>query len=531
MAGHFLRGAMVLTMAGLVSKVIGALYRIPLARLIGGEGIGLYQMAYPIYTLMLALSTAGVPVAISILVAEHQARGDGAGARRVFRLALTLLAFTGGLFAVGLFFSAYYLSERVLHEPRAFYPVVALSPAIFLTAVMSAFRGYFQGNQDMAPTASSQVVEQVFRVGTVLVAAYLLLPSGVEFAAAGATFGAVVGSTAGLLWLLFLYIRHWFRRGNPPSGVRHRKVYTQSTMGLLWRITAIAVPLSLGGIIMPVMQIIDASMVPLRLQAAGHSAARATELFGQLTGMAGTLINLPAIITISLAVSLVPAVAEARAAGQWTVLHTRLEDALRITVMLTLPAAVGLAVLAAPIGYLLYDLPEVGVSLAMLAPAVLFVGLYQTTAGALQGMNYPSLPVISLLAGAVVKVVLNYTLTVGWGVRGAAAATVAAFLTAFWLNDYRLKKIMGKGQNWSRLLLKPGLAVTIMAMAVNWLFPVVSSLAGERLAVLVAVAGGAVVYGLGLLLMGAVRRDEVAMLPGIGPDVAHWLAKYGLVRR
>lgn len=143
----FLHGALILTLAGLISKVLGVLYRIPFARFIGAEGIGLYQMAYPVYSLILALSTAGVPVAISLLVAEKRARGDYAGANRVFWLALVLLSFTGLLMTWLMIRSAGYLAERVLHDTRAYYPLLLISPAIFLGAVMSVFRGFFHSNR------------------------------------------------------------------------------------------------------------------------------------------------------------------------------------------------------------------------------------------------------------------------------------------------------------------------------------------------------------------------------------------------
>ncbi|KKM10910.1 hypothetical protein SY88_11080 [Clostridiales bacterium PH28_bin88] len=530
---HFLRGAMVLTLAGLTSKVIGALYRIPLARLMGGEGMGLYQMAYPVYTMLLALSTAGIPVAISILVAEHEARGDAAGARRVFRVALGMLAVTGALSSFLLFRGAFFLAQEVLHEPRSFYPVVALSPAVFLVAVMSAFRGYFQGQQVMAPTAVSQVVEQVVRVSAVLAGAFLLLPYGEEFAAAGATFGAVAGSAAGLVLLLFLYAREqWGLRGGNRQRAR-RRVHTEPTGKLMWRIAVIALPLSLGGLVMPVMQMIDAAMVPIRLQAAGFSPDKALDLFGQLTGFAGTLINLPTIITVSLAVSLVPAVAEARAGQDLEAMHHCIGEALRMTFMLVLPAAAGLWLLAAPISLLLYDLPEVGIPLRVLAPGVLLVGLYQTTSGALQGLGKTYLPVRHLLAGAMVKVLMNYYLTAmpALAVKGAAAATVGGFLVAFVLNYISVVRFARFRLRVADSLLKPAIAATIMTLAVDQVYGYSAAVIGFKAGTVAAVLAGAGVYLVGLLVLGAVRELEIAMLPLVGPPLAGYLRKLGVVRR
>ncbi|HHY61019.1 MAG TPA: oligosaccharide flippase family protein, partial [Clostridia bacterium] len=179
----FFRGALVLSLAGLFVKIIGALYKIPLARLIGKEGIGLYQMAYPVYGILLTLSTAGIPVAISILVAEKQAQGDHYGSRRIFRLSFAMLCGFGLLFTLLMVLLSPWLSRYVFLDERVYYALLAVSPAILLTSISSCFRGYFQGHQTMTPTALSQIIEQLVRVTTVLLLAYLLMPYGLALAA------------------------------------------------------------------------------------------------------------------------------------------------------------------------------------------------------------------------------------------------------------------------------------------------------------------------------------------------------------
>ena len=205
----FLRGAMILTLAGLMVKIIGSVNRILLSRLLGGEGIGLYQMAYPVYLLMLSVSSAGIPIAISIIVAEKVAKGDFASAGRVFRVSLGLMAATGLVFAAGLYCAAGWLVDSgLVRDPRAYYGLVALTPAVFFSlrswpASVVIFRGY----QMMTPPAVSQILEQFVRVVTMVVLAYYLLPYGLEYAAAGApAFGAVPGSITGLIVLSFFLI-------------------------------------------------------------------------------------------------------------------------------------------------------------------------------------------------------------------------------------------------------------------------------------------------------------------------------------
>jgi stage V sporulation protein B len=301
---------MVLATAGLISKVLGVLYRIPFARLVGAEGMGLYQMAYPIYTMVLAVATAGFPVAISVLISEKKARGDALGIRKVFRLSLILLSSTGLLMSWMLFRMSGYLADHVLHDSRAAYSLAFIAPAIFLAGVMSVFRGYFQGQQWMFPTALSQIIEQLIRVGTVLFAAWWLLPRGLEFAAAGATFGAVTGGLAGLFVLLIIYFG--FKPVHSGSALSLNSL-DEGSLSLLKRLMILAFPIAMGALVMPVVQTLDALIVPQRLQQAGYTMQEATELFGQLSGMAGTLINLPGVITIALATSLVPAISAASA--------------------------------------------------------------------------------------------------------------------------------------------------------------------------------------------------------------------------
>ena len=198
----FLKGAFILAAAGLVVKVLGAVYRIPLARLIKDEGMGLYQMAYPIYLILLSISTAGIPTAISKMVSEDVAIGRFKNAHRIFKVSMIVLTIIGLGLTVLLGFGANWLAVKIYKNPKAFYSILSISPAIFFVSIMSCFRGFFQGLQDMTPSAVSQIVEQIGRVIAVFILAYMLLPYGVEYAAAGAAFGPVAGSVMGLIVLI-----------------------------------------------------------------------------------------------------------------------------------------------------------------------------------------------------------------------------------------------------------------------------------------------------------------------------------------
>lgn len=522
----FLGGASILAAAGIISKVFGAVYRIPLARLIGAEGMGLYGMAYPLYTMILALSTAGIPVAISKLVAEKLAQEKPREARQVFRVALEALFALGLGFSLLLFGLVHFMVGRgFLRDARAFWPVVAISPAVFLVAVVSVLRGFFQGQQNMLPTAASQVLEQLLRAGTALLLGYLLIRRGVEFAAAGAAFGAVTGAAGALAVLLW-----YMRREGLTFGER---VEPGARRMILHTVFRLAVPVSLAGLVMPIIQNLDVVIVPRRLEVAGYGVHEATALFGQLSQMAATLINLPTIITVALSVSLVPAISAAVAGGDKAVLKARMETALRLTVLLELPAFVGLFVLARPIMALLYDLPAAGAVLAALSASCLFLGLHQTTSGILQGLGRTDIPVRSLVVGAAVKVLLTYILTAvpALGIRGAALGTVATFAVAALLNALAIERLVGFPWNARELVVKPVAAAIIMAACVRIGYRLLLPLLGTSLTTLLAIGIGVASYGPALVVVRAVRPEDLELLPGPGRTVARYLRAPSPVRR
>lgn len=513
-----------MSLSGLVVKVIGALYKIPLARLIGDEGMGLYQMAYPVYAILLTLSTAGIPVAISILVAEKQAKEDYHGAHRIFRLSLMMLAVFGSFFTLLLIAGSKWLSEHVFLNPGVFYALVAIAPAILLTAVSSSFRGYFQGNQTMVPTAVSQIIEQIIRVATVLLLAYLLLPRGLEFAAAGATFGAVTGGLAALAVLLSAYRRHRQKYKAVLTATGSR----EPAMPLFKRIAVLAFPVSVGGLVVPIMQVIDATIIPTRLQVAGHSFERATGLFGQFSGMANPLINIAPIITISISLALVPIISEAMAKDNKQEVSYRVNQALWSTFLIGLPAAAGLGILATPICVMLYGIREVGPLVAVLTPTTLLLGLYQTTRGTLQGMGKTYLPVINLTVGIVIKGVLNYVLVAipALSIQGAGIATVAGFTVSVVLNVHYVKKYTQFKMDWKKNVVLPLISTCIMALAVRLGYQLINQYLGNTMGVIIAIITGIVTYGLAILVTGGIDPQDLRIIPGIGPKLARALGEF-----
>jgi len=510
----FVTGALILTIAGLLSRILGAMYRIPLSRLIGAEGIGLYEMAYPVYGILLVVSIAGVPVAISKLVAEKMVVGDIKGAKKVFRISLLILLITGLTCSLVLFWIAKPLATYFLGDERVYYSLISIAPAVFFVSIMSAFRGFYQGLQMMTPTAISQVIEQFVRMVTMLVLAYLLLPYGIAYAAAGATFGAVTGSIAGLGMLFFL---HWKYRKIVFSFTCHQKAKKEeSSWGIAYKIFYFSIPIILGGLAVPLMSIINAVLVPVRLQIAGYTVREATNLYGQLTGMAFTLMNFPTVITTALAASLVPVIAQSFALRQWQTLQFQVHEAIRLTLLIALPAALGLCVLAREICELLFACPSAGIPLQILALGTIFLCLHETVAALLQGAGKTSIPVKNLFIGAGVNIIciLIFTIMPSLAIRGVALSTVIGFLIASLLDIIAVERVLGIRLPWIELFLKPFLAAWIMAIFVkrSYLFFFVQN-ASNLLSTFYAVFLGIFIYLILVIILGGVKRRDLKLLP------------------
>lgn len=510
----FLRGAMALTAAGIVVKLLGGVNRILLSRILGGEGIGLYQIAYPVYVLGLSIAGAGVPIALSVMVAEKIAQGDSGGARRIFRIILIFMTVVAVFFGAGLFLSAEGLiAFGLVRDVRAYFPLVVLAPALTVSIITCTFRGYFQGLQIMTSTAISQMCDQFVRVCVMLVLAYTLLPYGLETAVTGAAFGAVPGALAGLAVISALYARHVRRSVPPLRGAGNG----EPVFSLLRRFIILAVPVAAANMLLPAVAGIDMIIVPMRLEAAGHSVQASTALYGYLTGMANGLVQVPTILTVSLATSLVPAVSAAFTAGRLQEVKERTDTAMRIANLITVPACLGLAVLATPISELLYNTAAAGPAIRVLALAAFLIGLQQVTNGLLQGMGRTGIPLLNMGIAAVVKIILSWYLTaLPWlGEVGAAWATNADIALATTLNIYFVRKYIGYRPEWAYIG-KLFIAAAAMAGTAVILYHPLSAVAGNSAATVVSIAAAAIIYLAGLFLVRAVNIAVLRNVPFMG---------------
>lgn len=517
----FVKGAMILAVAGFISRFLGLFYRIILTRLIGTEGVALYQVAYPIYTFLLVTSVSGIPVALAKLVSEKIALGQKNEAHRIFLIARNLSIGIGGLFTLLLLVFAKQLIPILKIDPRAYYSLLAIAPAIVIVSVMASYRGFFQGMQNMVPTALSQILEQIVRMTTIIGLAYFLLPYGVELAAAGATFSAVTGAIVGLIVMLYIYYkkkRVFFADYQTEDQTKGEKVLV-----VIKRIADYAIPVILAASVVQLMGLVILSLVPRRLQLIGYTVQEATALYGELTGVALVLVQFPNVITVALQTSLIPSISEAFTLRDTQAIQNRTSTALRYALFVGLPSSVGLFTLALPLCRVIFDVPSAAIPLYYLAWGVIFISLQQTSSGILQGLGKVKLPARNLLVGAGINAALSYTLTAlpQFGIKGAAIGTVAGFATAALLNIVSLKRSLNVPLKMRTLIWKPAISAAIMGVVVWFSYHQLSSVLQGKIpgsdvfVTFFSVALGAVVYFMALLFTRALQERDLMMLPGM----------------
>lgn len=528
----FLKGAAILGIAGLMVQIMGAVFRIPLGNIIGDEGMGYYQTAYPIYVFLLVFSTNGAPAAISKMISERIALGHLREAHRVFKLSFLFMGVLGIIASAVFFFGAKPL-VALLGNPGAYYAMMAIAPALLFVPLMSVYRGYFQGMQDMGPTAVSQLIEQAARVAVGLFLAIFLLSKGLDYAAAGATFGTSIGPILGVLTLILIYYR---RRQKIHLDMNKIEIEErESGRQILKTLAMIAIPITIGVSILPIMNIADVVIVMTRLQTTGFSAENANALYGQLTGMAGPVINLPMAMALSMALSMVPAIAAANSTKDLNFLNINIRLGLRTSMIIGIPSSLGLMAISEPVMKLLYPLQMASAinaskSLFLLSMGIVFLCVAQTMAGTLQGLGRPGIAVYGLLGGLAVKIIATYVLVgiPALNVEGAAIGSSLGYAAVGIFNLYAVKKLTGINFDLKLSVYLPLLSGVVMFIIVKVSYFVLFGIFGNSVATLLSVCLGAVSYGVMLIKTGGISANEIVLLPK-GEKIALILKKIKLI--
>ena len=521
---NFMEGAAVLTLAVAVTKVMGAVYKIPLGNLLDKDGMAHFYVAYNIYSLLLIVSTAGLPLALSRLVSQADAMGQVNRRRRIFRVTAGLF-FLLGLVCCGimLFFAG--PLAWLLNDSQAAPAIRVLAPAVFCVCMLSAIRGYTQGRGDMRPTAVSQVIESACKLLVGLTAAWLLTRRGAapNECAAGAIFGVTVGAAIALMVLTVWLLRS--HRGSRGTDV------PESREEILGQVLKIGIPVTLGSVGMSLITLLDQALVLGTLQSSlGLSEVDAAALYGEYTfGM--TLFALPASFMYPLSISLVPSISAAMARNDPRRAGKNAAAALKLAMVLALPVGVGMSVLAGPILHLLYPaVPETAEAAAyhlrILGIASVFVCMMIATSGILQAYGRERIPVVTLLVGGGVKIAANYLLVTNpdISVRGAPIGTLLCYAVIAMLNLVAIAVTVPGRFRVSSSALKLGLATAAMAAMAYCGHGLLNRIVGGSFATVLAIGAAAAVYIVLLLTLGILCREEIVQLPK-GEKLAKFLFK------
>ena len=504
---NFLYGAIILLGANFLNRILGFLFQYLIMTHIGSEAYGLFNMVFPMYMFALVFTTAGIPLAVSKLISEAVSLKDYARMHSVFRTALLFLTCSGAIISLGLYQSAPYLTERFFPDPRVLRLFQICTPTIFIVSVSSAFRGYFQGMQNMVPTAVSQICEQVVRVSVGFFTAYTLLPRGIEWAASGLALGMLLGEFVGLCTIC---VQYKLQKIKKPSQ-QEKRPKTLDTMKELFRLSS---PVTVGRLLASGLSTIDAMLIPQRLQVAGYTAREATTLFGQLGGAAFTLLNFPSVFTLALATSLVPAISEAAAKKQHQTVILRSAQSLRLTIFIGVPSLIVLFFFAEPLSAL-FKSESTSHILKMLALGGIFSYLQQTSTGILQGLGKVQLPVLNSIIAAAVRLPVLYFLTASpqWGLKGTALAYIIGFAISSLLNIASIIYLTGMPMDLRGFLLQPFMGGMGMLLILYFLHPWLNS---HPLAFLGEAIIGALTYFMIMYFNGGVNRDDLRRIPWIG---------------
>ncbi|WP_396136017.1 oligosaccharide flippase family protein [Bacillus sp. NEB1478] len=504
---RLLRGTLILSAATFFSKFIGLIFVIPFTNLVGEQGMALYGYAYIPYTILLSISTMGVPLAVSKFVSKYNALGDYATGRRLLKSGLLIMTLTGFLAFVLLYMLAPVLAHNIIGKYGEQGNTVTditlvirmVSTALIIVPSMSLIRGYFQGFQSMGPTAVSQVVEQIVRIVFILVGSYIIMNimhGKTTTAVAIATFAATLGAIAGFIVLLW----YWAKR-KPHL----QKMYDQSkkadeiSLSDIYKETIkYAIPFVAVGLAIPLYQMVDQFTIVNTLKTVSYSQTEAESIYAIITQIAHKLVMIPVSLATALALTLIPVITKSFTQSNKDVLHKQITQTFQMVLFLTAPAAVGLTVLAYPAYGALFGMPSMdtgGFYLQWYAPTALWFAMFTVTAAILQGLNQQRFAFISLSAGFLAKLLLNKPLLFLFGGTGSVIATDIGYTISILFNLYIIKKYSGFSFKWVyRRSVLITVFCTIMALAVIGIMVLLGD-SETRLQAIIKLSAGIVMGG------------------------------------
>ncbi len=517
---NVLRQGSILAFASIVVRFIGFLYRIPLTRMIGYEGIAIYNAAFNIYMLFLVISSQSLPASISKVVAEEIAQKRYYNAHKIFKKTMKLSIIIGLVSSTILFFSAVFI-ENIYNIQESRYAIRVLAPTVFIVSIMAVIRGYFQGMQNTVPTAISQIFEQIINALISVYFAYLLINSDIEgiskagLGAMGGTFGTLFGALTGLVVLVVIY---FLVRDRILYKVKKYSKRAYTTKTIYRKILTTAIPIVIGTAIFSVTNIIDTSMITSRLiDGVGFEIDKVKVLYGQYSGNYILLANLPVSIATAFSTAGIPAIANIKEKGNLKELSDKINSLLRICMLICIPASFGLAVLSDEILQLLYGATsEGGYLLRYGSASIIFISLTQISTGILQGLSYANIPVKNAFFACIIKIPLNFILigSVYFNIYGAIISTTIVYIIITFLNYRSIKRILKIKFDFKGIVLKPAISSIIMSILTYMTYKGIFLISKSNiLSVLISLFISLLVYSFSLVLIKGLKEEDLRALP------------------
>ncbi|WP_102026911.1 stage V sporulation protein B [Salirhabdus sp. Marseille-P4669] len=505
----FIQGTLILIIAGLITRFLGFINRIVVARIMGEEGVGLYMMALPTLFLVITLTHFGLPVAISKRVAEADAQGDRLKIKRILIIAFSITLVLSAIFTVAYILIAPIVATQFLTDERTLYPLIAISPIIPIVAISAVLRGYFLGLQNMKPQAISQVIEQIVRIALVALLTKALLPYGVEFAASGAMISVVIGEACSLAYIVYQF--------KNKKRIRVRKNFWKSfkkgreTLGELM---SIALPTTGSRLVGNLSHFLEPILVAQALAIAGFTVSQTTSLYGELTGYVLPLLFLPTFITNSLSTALVPSISEAGAKNQVKLIHFRIHQSIRLSFASGGIATVVLFIFAGPILTFMYNDADAIKYVQLMAPFFILLYFQAPLQAALQALDLAKQAMYNSIIGSIVKLTTLFILASRpeFGIRGVVIAIVVGVVLVTFLHYAVLVKAISFKLPFVDIIKMLGLLGTtyMVGKYIYFLFPQAEK-SGITLLFVFLIIG--IIYVLLLFLFRFITKEELKQLP------------------
>ena len=461
----FITGAIILIVAGFITRIIGFIYRIYLSNLIGAEGMGLYQLIVPIYSLIILTITSGVSIAVSKMIAEQAAQGNYINIRRISKVGLAGVITASSLISIFLYLNIDFIVNVILKDPRTYSSVLIMVPCIPLIAAASAYKGYFYGIQEVTPTAFSQIVEQLVKIAITLALAANFLKAGLEYACALATVGMAVGEISNLFVLAVYYRFKKYPHITPKSNkglLRKRK--------LVAAMVSCAAPISFNRFIISVMFAVELILIPQRLLVGGLNYIQCMEEYGKLTGMAMPLIMFPALVTTSLATTLVPAISESISLNDYSRANYRISKSIQITMVLGFVFMALFACYPDKIANMIYPGQNVGYTLFLLSFTCIFMYLQQILMGIMNGLGKQSLLLINSTVGSVLRILCVYFLIPLYGIPVYIAGIIVSSFIVCVLHFIAIIRTTGMALDLRHWVVRPSLVTIVLFLVSRYVY-------------------------------------------------------------